>query len=87
VAGLDDELRSLSRDNLRDRLPAYHRSRLSLTDFGKAVVARKADFSDHNPIDRWWVGTHLTNEGLWRYDPVLTRPWRENRHDAARAND
>ena len=26
-----------------------------------------------DPIDRWWGGTHLTNEHLWRYDPVLTK--------------
>jgi len=74
VAGLDDELRTLSRENLRDRLPVYHRSRLSLTDFGRAVVAHKADFSRHNPIDRWWGGTHLINDRLWRYDRTLTRP-------------
>src|SRR5882757_9607960 len=45
VAGLDDELRTIGRDNFRDRHAAYLRSRLSLTDFGKAVVAHKEDFS------------------------------------------
>jgi hypothetical protein len=74
VAGLDDELRTISRDNLRERLPAYHRSRLSLTEFGKAIVAHKEDFSRHNPIHRWWGGTELTNDRLWRWDPVLTKP-------------
>jgi hypothetical protein len=73
VAGLDDELRTLGRGNLRDRLPAYHRSELSLTEFGEAIVAHQADFS-HNPVDRWWGGTQLTNERLWRFDSVLTRP-------------
>jgi hypothetical protein len=48
LAGLDDELRTIRRDNLRDRLPAYHRSRLSLTESGKAIVAHKEDFSRHN---------------------------------------
>ena len=62
VAGLDEELRTLDRENLRDRHPAYLRSRLSLTEFGKAIVAHKEDFSRHNPIDRWWGGTHLTND-------------------------
>ena len=74
VAGLDDALRTIDRENLEDRHKAYLRSRLSLTEFGKAIVAHKEDFSRHNPIDRWWGGTHLTNDNLWRWDPVLTAP-------------
>ncbi len=73
IAGLDEELRTISRDNLGARYTALLRSRMSLTDFGKAVLAHKEDFSRHNPIDRWWGGTHLTNDNLWRYAPVLTR--------------
>ena len=73
VAGLDDALRTLDRENLRDRHPAYLRSRLSLTEFGKAIVAHKEDFSRHNPIDRWWGGTHLTNDNLWRWSPALVK--------------
>jgi len=45
---------------------------LSLTEFGKAVVAHKEDFSRHNPIDRWWGGTRLTNDPLWRWNTALT---------------
>jgi hypothetical protein len=74
VAGLDDALRTLDRENLRDRHPAYLRSRLSITDFGRAVLAHKEDFSRHNPIDRWWGGTHLTNDNLWRWNPALVAP-------------
>jgi hypothetical protein len=74
VAGLDDELRTLKRENFRDRHTAYLRSRLSLTEFGKAIVACKEDFSRHNPIDRWWGGTHLTNDRLWRWNPALVAP-------------
>jgi hypothetical protein len=74
IAGLDEELRTVRRDNLRDRHTALLRSRLSLTEFGRAVVAHKDDFSRHNPIDRWWGGTHLTSGRLWRYGPVLTKP-------------
>jgi hypothetical protein len=77
VAGLDEELRTLDRNNLRDRHPAYLRSRLSLTEFGKAIVASKEDFSRHNPIDRWWGGTHLTNDNLWRWTPTLIKPSRQ----------
>jgi hypothetical protein len=74
VAGLDEELRTLDRQNLRDRHPAYLRSRLSITEFGKAVLAHKEDFSRHNPIDRWWGGTRLTNDALWRWNPALIAP-------------
>jgi hypothetical protein len=74
VAGLDDKLRSLSRENLGDRHAAYLRSWLSLTEFGEAIVAHKEDFSRHNPIDRWWGGTRLTNDRLWRWGPTLTKP-------------
>jgi hypothetical protein len=74
VTGLDDELRTISRENFNDRLDAHHRSRLSLTEFGKAIVAHKEDFSRHNPIHRWWGGTELTSDRLWRWDPVLTKP-------------
>jgi len=74
VSGLADDLRTIDRENLRDRHAAYLRSRLSLTEFGKAVLAHREDFSRHNPIDRWWGGTRLTNDRLWRYGVVLTKP-------------
>jgi hypothetical protein len=74
IAGLDDALRTISREDLGKRHPAYLRSRLSLTEFGKKVVAHKEDFSRHNPIDRWWGGTHLTNDRLWRLRPELLKP-------------
>ncbi len=74
IAGLDEELRTIEQDNLGAGTRPMLRSRLSLTEFGKAVVAHKEDFSRHNPIDRWWGGTHLTNDRLWRWDPVLIAP-------------
>ena len=74
IAGLDDELRTLETSNHRDRLKAYQRSQLSLTEFGEAIVAHKEDFSLHNPIDRWWGGTRLTNDRLWRWNPSLMKP-------------
>jgi hypothetical protein len=74
VAGLDEELRTLSRENYRDRETAYRRSELTLTEFGKSVLAHEDDFSRHNPIDRWWGGTRLTNDRMWRWNPVLIAP-------------
>ena len=73
VAGLGEELRAIDLGNLGARHKVYLRSRSSLTEFGKAVLAHQEDFSRHNPIDRWWGGTHLTNDRLWRYGPVLTK--------------
>jgi hypothetical protein len=32
------------------------------------VLAGDEDFSRHNPIRRWWGGTELTNDRLWRWD-------------------
>jgi hypothetical protein len=60
-----------------DRFDRYRRSKLNLTEFGRAVFARTEDFSRRNPIRRWWGGTKLTNDCLWRWDTVnraLIRP-------------
>jgi hypothetical protein len=74
ITGLDEELRTIRKDNQRDRHTAMLRSRMSVTDFGRAVLAHKEDFSRHNPIDRWWGSTHLTNDNLWRWSPALVKP-------------
>lgn len=68
VAGLDGKLATLDPDNARGRNAALRRSRLSLTEFGKLVLEGREDFRRHNPIRRWWGGTLLTNERLWRWD-------------------
>ncbi|MDA9403324.1 hypothetical protein [Bradyrhizobium sp. CCBAU 45389] len=68
VAGLDGKLATLDRDNARSRNAAFRSSRLSLTEFGKAVLEAREDFRRLNPIRRWWGGTLLTNERLWRWD-------------------
>jgi hypothetical protein len=46
----------------------YSDSRLSLSELGHALLEGRDDFSRHNPIHRWWGGTWLTNESLWRWD-------------------
>jgi hypothetical protein len=51
---------------------AYLTSRLSLTSLGKAVLAGGADWTEHHRVDRWWGGTHLTDENLWRWDGEAT---------------
>jgi len=52
----------------RERHRRYTQSKLSLTALGKAIAAQTEDFSRHNPIHRWWGGTELTNDRLWRWD-------------------
>ncbi|MDA9435188.1 hypothetical protein [Bradyrhizobium sp. CCBAU 51627] len=68
ITGLDPKLASLARHDARGRNAAYRRSRLSITEFGKAVLEGRQDFRRHNPIRRWWGGTLLTNQRLWRWD-------------------
>lgn len=54
----------------RERHRRYSQSKLSLTQFGKAILENKEDFSGHNPIHRWWGGTELNSDRLWRWDAV-----------------
>ena len=78
VSGLDEGPFTLEMHDDRDRYDRYRLSRLKLTTFGEAVLARSEDFSRHNPIHRWWGGTELTNDRLWRWDSancVLMAPY------------
>ncbi|MDE2468456.1 MAG: hypothetical protein KGL35_06865 [Bradyrhizobium sp.] len=52
----------------RQRHQRYKQSKLSLTALGRDVLAGREDFSRHNPVHRWWGGTELTNDRLWRWD-------------------
>jgi len=77
VSGLDGGPFTAELHDDRDRHLRYKKSQLSLTALGKAILAGSEDFSRHNPIDRWWGGTELTNDNLWRWDPAnleLVRP-------------
>src|SRR3984957_3044141 len=69
VSGLSEGPFTEEMHNDRSRHQRYKESRLSLTALGKAILARTDDFSRHNPIPRWWGGTKLTNDSLWRWDP------------------
>jgi hypothetical protein len=70
VAGLDEGPFTIEMHEQADRHARYKQSRLALTKFGTAIVAQADDFSRHNPIHRWWGGTELTNDRLWRWDSV-----------------
>jgi hypothetical protein len=70
VAGLDEGPFDDELHDTRERHDRYKNSRLSLTGLGKAILAQADDFSRHNPVRRWWGGTRLTNDRLWRWDPL-----------------
>jgi hypothetical protein len=74
VSGLAEWPFTLEMHDSSDRLERYKKSKLSLTKLGKEILMQADDFSRHNPIDRWWGGTRLTNDRLWRWDPVLLVP-------------
>jgi hypothetical protein len=74
VSGLAEWPFTLAMHDEPERVERFKKSRLSLTALGKAILAGTEDFSRHNPIDRWWGGTRLTNDRLWRWDPVLLVP-------------
>lgn len=56
-----------------ERAKSYLTSRLNLTSLGKAVLAGGADWAKHFAVDRWWGGTHLTGDALWRWDGASDR--------------
>jgi hypothetical protein len=74
VSGLDEGPFTLEMHDDANRFEQYKRSKLKLTELGKAIVVQADDFSRHNPIDRWWGGTRLTNDRLWRWNPGLMKP-------------
>ena len=43
-------------------------SPLHITEFGKDVLAGKADFLSENGLHRWWGGTELKTSDHWRWD-------------------
>lgn len=70
ISGLDEGPFTLEMHDDRKRRERYAQSRLFLTPLGEAILAGRDDFSRHNPIHRWWGGTELTNDRLWRWDPT-----------------
>lgn len=44
-----------------------------LTVLGRRVLAGDTDWLDHQPLDRWIGGTHLTADNDWRWDEATER--------------
>ena len=68
VSGLDGGPFTEEMHHDRERRERYNQSKSSLTALGRDVLAGREDFSRHNPLHRWWGGTELTNDRLWRWD-------------------
>jgi hypothetical protein len=71
ISGLDEGPFTLEMHNDTDRHARYKRSKLKLTALGEAILMGTEDFSRHNPVDRWWGGTRLTNDRLWRWESAI----------------
>jgi hypothetical protein len=57
----------------QEHAQAYLRSELALTSFGADALAGRADRAASNKIERWWGGTYLSNDALWRWDAETKR--------------
>ena len=54
----------------KEAFTAHRQGRLSLSEFGQALLEGREDFPRLHPVHRWWGNTELTNTNLWRWDPV-----------------
>lgn len=70
VSGLREGPFTMEMHDDHARYQRYRKSQLSLTPLGEAILAGRDDFSRNNPVHRWWGGTELTNDHLWRWDPA-----------------
>jgi len=68
LRGIAESYFTLDMHDDPERPNRYMKSRISLSDFGRALLEGQADFAKENRIDRQWGGTRLTNETLWRWD-------------------
>ncbi len=73
IDGITERRFSLDLHDDTERWTKFRKQRLSLTALGRDALANRADVSVFNPIDRWWGGTHLNNDNLWRWDDTSAR--------------
>jgi hypothetical protein len=52
------------------RYRRFAKGKIALTELGRAALSMEDDVWRHNPIQRWWGGTLLTSDQLWRWDPA-----------------
>ena len=73
ILGLNEGPFNLAMHDAQERYARYRRSRLSLTDLGCRLVKGQDDILRHRLIHRWWGGTLLNREALWRWDAITDR--------------
>lgn len=63
---------SASRSNAFFRNKCFE-SKPRLTPYGEALLKGTANWRDHNQVDYWWGGTHITNDNYWSFDPIAEK--------------
>jgi hypothetical protein len=48
---------------------AFAKAELTLTEAGRAAIHGSLDHVGENAVERWFGGTYLTTESMWRRDP------------------
>ena len=66
IAGLSGTLHDACHSDEAYR--AFAQSKVTLTDFGRALLAGDADFVTENGIDQWFGGYHALGNDPWRWD-------------------
>ncbi len=56
-----------------------------MTVLGRRVLAGDADWLEHQPIDRWIGGVHLTTDRHWRWDDEQETFMKRGGEDVARS--
>jgi len=60
-------------DMTAEQMKAYFESEMSLSQLGLQVLGGGADYLAFAPLDRWFGGTHLTPNKVWRWDNASDR--------------
>ena|SRR5262245_27236 len=68
IAGLPFPSRRCAQGARHPDYRGFAQSEITLTEAGRAALAGNLDHARENGIDRWFGGTHLTAQNLWRRD-------------------
>lgn len=68
VCGVKETSFTLELHDDVERFSTYRKSKIRLADYGYGLLASEKDFVQDNAIDRWWGGTHLVSNHVWRMD-------------------
>ncbi|CDG40480.1 MULTISPECIES: hypothetical protein [Asaia] len=73
LAGITETSFDLAMHDDETRRRTFMESPVTLTEFGRRVRDGAANWSQHNPVHRWWGGTRLTGSSLWRWNGATQR--------------